>query len=129
MSKFRVILDANFLMTPELHGVDIFSEIERILNVNYELVVPSVVINELETLASKGNSTERSAAKVALGLANRAKKIETSGEADEEIIRLARGKNSIVGTNDTELRKRLREEGVPVIYLRQKSYLNLAGDV
>ncbi|KXB00550.1 hypothetical protein AKJ47_01060 [candidate division MSBL1 archaeon SCGC-AAA261G05] len=129
MSKFRVILDTNFLMTPELHGVDIFAELDRLLDIDYELTVPSAVINELKSLTSKGTTSERSAARVALELASRAKRIETKNSADKEILRLAREGKYIVGTNDEVLRKKLREEGIPVIYLRQKSHLALTGNI
>lgn len=129
MSKFRVILDTNLLMTPELHGVDIFSELDRLLVVDYELIVPSAVIDELESLTSKGTASERSAAGVALELASRAKRIETKNNADGEILRLAQEGKYIVGTNDEVLRRKLRGKGIPVIYLRQKSHLAISGTV
>lgn len=130
MTEFQVILDANFLMTPGLYGVDIFSELDRLLDVNYELIIPSAVIRELKYLASKGTASESSAARIALELSSRADIIETCECADEEILRLAKKEEGyIVCTNDKDLRDKLRANKVPVIYLRQRSYLALVGSV
>ncbi len=124
-----VILDANFLMIPELEGVDIFKEFDRILDVKYELIVPKVVIGELEHIRKTGNSSESTAASVALKMAEDLKKVESEKPADDEIVRLAKETYSAVGTNDKELKKRLRGSEIPVIYLRQKSYLDIDGNI
>jgi len=127
MKDLKIILDANFLLIPGEHGVDIYSEFERILDVKYELVIPEVVMGELEHLEKGGDSSERKAASIALDLFGDVKTIESKKPADEEIIRLADEINSAVGTNDRELKKQLRDRGVPVIYLRQKSHLCVDG--
>lgn len=49
--------------------------------------------------------------------------------ADESIVELAAAGNCAVGTTDAALRRRLRENGIPVVYLRQKSHLALEGSV
>ena len=58
-----IILDTNFLMVPAQYKVDIFSEIERICGFSYELVVPDVVVKELEKIAAgqKGKAAARMA--------------------------------------------------------------------
>lgn len=130
MKDLQVILDTNFLMIPGLYGVDIFSELDRILDRKYELILPEVVIGELEHLEEEGDSSERRAASVALDLASRTAEIPSQGPADEEIIRLAREEDEmVVGTNDSDLKKRVRNEGIPVIFLRQKSHLDISGTV
>ncbi len=129
MEDLRVILDANFLMIPEMHGVDIFSELERILDKKYELIVPEVVIGELKHLSREGSPSEKKAAKVALDLSGRARKVKSKKSGDEEIIRLAEKENCAVGTNDKNLKKRLKNKGIPVIYLRQKSHLDISSMV
>lgn len=130
MKDLQVILDTNFLMIPGLYGVDIFSELDRILDRKHEILVPEVVIGELEHLEEEGDSSERRAASLALDLASRTEEIPSQGPADEEIIRLARGDDRVVvGTNDSDLKKRVRNEGIPVIFLRQKSHLDISGTV
>lgn len=125
MEDLWVILDANFLMIPEIHGVDIFSELDRLLDRKYQLVVPEVVIGELEHIKKKGSAKERKAAQIALELSSRAKRVKSKGPADNEILKIARDRDCVVCTNDSDLRKSLKEKGIPVIFLRQKSHLDI----
>ncbi len=48
---------------------------------------------------------------------------------DDVILRVASENKLPVATNDSELRKKLRERGIPVIYLREKSKLEVEGAV
>ncbi|KXA89931.1 hypothetical protein AKJ37_02675 [candidate division MSBL1 archaeon SCGC-AAA259I09] len=127
MEELWVILDTNFLMVPETHGVDIFSEIDRILDKKYKLIVPEAVVKELKKLKEDGSSSERKAAGIALKLTDRAEKIKSQNPADEEILKLAKEKECVVGTNDSTLKKRLRDLQTPVIYLRQRTHLDIDG--
>ncbi|KXB06195.1 hypothetical protein AKJ53_01055 [candidate division MSBL1 archaeon SCGC-AAA382F02] len=130
MEDLWIILDANFLMIPESYGVDIFSELERIVDKKYEIVIPEVVIGELKNLEKQGTASEQKSAKIALELASRGKIVNSEKkEADEEIIRLAKEKDCLVGTNDSILKKRLQELGIPIIYLRQKSHLTSSREI
>ena len=129
MEDLAVILDTNFLLIPEVHGVDILSELERILNLKYELVIPEVVIGELRHIKKDGEPSEKKAASIALDLFDDVKIVESEKPADEEILRLASEMDSVVGTNDKNLKKQLRNRGIPVIYLRQKSHLCVDGIV
>lgn len=128
MEELWVITDTNFLMVPGLFGVDIFSELDRVLDRKYRLIVPEPVVEELNQLARR-KSDERSAARIALSLIQRGQVIKTRPPADDAILELAKGKGRVVGTNDVRLRRELRSRGVPVIYLRQKSHLAINGGV
>ncbi|MDF2956371.1 MAG: rRNA-processing protein FCF1 [Candidatus Alkanophagales archaeon MCA70_species_2] len=46
---------------------------------------------------------------------------------DEALIRLAKQRGAAVLTNDSKLRRKLLKEGVPVVYLREKSKLEERG--
>ena len=126
-----VIIDSNFLFIPLKFGVDIFSEFERLLGGFVRYVVPSPVIGELKLLKSCAKPSMEKKIEFALALSERCEKIEEtakSGETvDDVIIRLAKDWNCPVATNDTELRRRLRREGIAVIFLRQQSYLEVEG--
>ena len=50
----KVILDTNFFMVPEKFKIDVFGELDRIIDEKYELITIDSVINELEGL-SRGN--------------------------------------------------------------------------
>ncbi|MEW6222875.1 MAG: PIN domain-containing protein [Candidatus Hadarchaeota archaeon] len=127
--KLKVIADSSFLMIPGLFRVDIKRELERILELDYEIVVPQPVALELERISKEGAPKERATASIGLQLAKDGKVIEIGKIADEAIVELASRGNAVVATTDMALRKRLRAKGVPVIYLRQKSHLALDGEV
>jgi hypothetical protein len=54
--------------------------------------------------------------------------VESSASAvDDVIVEVAARWKTPVFTNDSQLRKRLRDISVPVIYVRQKSHLEIEG--
>lgn len=119
----KVIIDTNALMIPVQFNVDIFEELKRL---GYdEHLVPIAVINELDILIKKLKGADRTAAKVARAMAERCEVIEAKGHADDIILNLATNLAASVLTNDIGLRKRLEENDVPVICLRQKNRLEI----
>jgi rRNA-processing protein FCF1 len=129
--KLKVILDSNALFVPLQFRIDVFSELERLLNRRFELVLLSAVKRELEVLAEKGAPKMRRNACLALRFAERCRLVEVEAEAsalvDDVIAEAAREWGAAVFTNDKVLRKRLRDISVPVIYVRQKSRLEIDG--
>jgi rRNA-processing protein FCF1 len=117
----RILLDANSIVIPFQFGVDIFSEIKRLVPQKHELVTLSCIIKELENMGSLG--------KKGIGLIKK-KGVEiesVEGKADDEIVKISKEGDWIVLTNDYALKKRLREVNVPIIYLRDKSHLGIEG--
>ena len=127
----KVILDSNALFVPLQFKIDIFGELERVMNRNFDLVLLSAVKRELETLARKGSPKMRREAACALRLAEKCRLIEvdagSSVDVDDVIVKMAGEWKAVVFTNDEQLRKRLRDISVPVIYVRQKSRLEING--
>ena len=127
----KVIVDSNALFVPLKFKIDIFSELDRLLNRRFSLVLLSSVKRELETLAEKGSPKTRKNAAYALKLGEKCKyvKVENdeSSQVDDIIVDTAEKWKSPVFTNDVRLRKRLRDISVPVIYVRQKSRLEIDG--
>jgi len=117
----KIVLDTNALMAPVQLGVDIFSDLAK-LNF-YEFIVPSGVVRELELIESSGRGADQNAARVAVSLIDRCKIIETTGNVDNAILTLAARMGAAVLTNDAELKARLLDTGVSVVYVRQRSYL------
>ncbi len=117
----KIVLDTNALMVPVQLGVDIFSDLTT-LDFD-EFIVPSGVVRELERLASSGRGADQNAARVAVSLLDRCKIVETAGNVDDAILALAVRIGAAVLTNDAELKTRLLDTGVSVVYVRQRSYL------
>lgn len=145
--KKIVLLDTNFLLIPAQFRVDIFAELQRLCDFNYELAVLAAVVDELGGLASdnKVSAKDRRAAKLGLQLI-KAKGVKIVGvdkgasstsaligdrkvfkSTDKAILDFAaQGKGSVVvATQDRLLREKLKSAGVAVIVLREKQYLTL----
>jgi uncharacterized protein len=127
----KVILDSNALFVPLELKIDIFAEVERLVNRRVELVLLSPVKRELEHLAAKNSPKTRRQAAYALRLAEKCKYVAVDEDkrvlTDDVIFKLAQAWGSPVFTNDRQLRMRLRDISVPVIYVRQKSRLEIDG--
>lgn len=128
-----VILDTNFLFVPIRFSVDIFEELRRLLGEPLRCVVPRPVIDELRLLKVDAGTALTREVDFALRLAERCEIAEGDLEAgevvDDHILRLAVSTGYPVATNDSELRRRLKGERVPVVYLRQRAYLEIDGFV
>jgi len=125
-------------MIPAKYTLNLFAEIERVLNNNFSAIVLSPILDELALIEKKGSPKERQTAKLAIKFAKAKCKILPSELApnetvDDLILRIAREREYIVATNDKELKKRLRARtpdapiGVPVLYLRARSHIEING--
>ena len=120
----RIILDTNFLTVPYQFNIDIFEEIDRVVVGEYELTTLDCVVKELKKL-KKSRGKAAASAKVALLLIKEKNvKVIKTGEknVDIKIYRMA-DENTIVATNDRDLRRKLKNKNVKVLYLRSKKYI------
>jgi len=131
--ELKVILDSNFLFIPSQFKVDIFEELSKLLNRRFDPVLLSPTYGELLEIAEKGSPKMRQQASLALKFAEKCHVVRVEKGLkethDDVIVRVAAEWRSPVATNDRELRKRLRNLGVPVIFLRQRRRLELEGEV
>jgi len=127
----KVILDSNALFVPLQFKIDIFDCLKPLLERNFELILLSPIKRELESLAKKGSPKIRKNASYALKLAEKCKYVEVDAPesmlTDDIIVKIAGEWKTPVFTNDRQLKKRLRDISVPVIYVRQKSRLEIDG--
>lgn len=125
----KILCDTNFLLIPLRFGVDVFAETEEALNDLTKLYVSSRVIDEIKLLKTDAKPNFEKELLFALKMIEQCEVIEDTSETlvDDSLIELARKNNMVIGTTDSELRKKARIEGVKVIYLRQKRYLVLDG--
>ncbi len=129
----KVVLDTNMLMLPIQLNINITAELDKLLELKYEIVVPEGVIDELKKLLNISNPKTRRIAKFALELAKKFKIIplrpKVGESTDQLLVQLAKKKDYIICTCDNKLRRKIREVGAPVIFLRQMSHLVIEGEI
>jgi len=129
----KVILDSNFLFVPSQFKIDIFEGMMNLLNQKYEPILLTTTLHELQRMAQKGPPKLRKQVYIALKLAEKCQLVNAERREEETnddvIVRIAAQWKCPVATNDAELKRRLRDISIPVIYMRQKSLLELEGSV
>jgi len=126
-----VVLDTNFLLIPIRFGVDVRAELGRVVEASFVLTVTPAVLEELRRLEDKVKASEAKDIRFALDFASQMKVIDDilaeGEEVDDQLLRLAVERGYIVATTDGGLRRRLREKGLPVVFLRQTRHLAIEG--
>ena len=130
MESKEVVIDTNFFMIPFQFNVDIINELEKSLP-SYKLTTPIFVINELKGLTKNTKGKTRLNANLALKLANSSKveikdiSLMENETVDDALLRVS----EVLATNDIELKKRAKDNGITVVYLRQKKYIVIEGKI
>ena len=110
--------------------VDIVMELQNLLPSYYDLIVPSVVIDELTTLKKKSKGKNKLAASIAYTIANKEPfnivNIKKTDHVDNLLLKFCND-TDVLCTNDKILRKRARKKNITVVYLRQHRYLEVDG--
>jgi rRNA-processing protein FCF1 len=129
----KIILDSNAFFVPLRFKINIFEELKTLLNRNVEFILLSPIWRELKNFAEKGSPKVQKEASYALKIAEKCMLVTLNesftGSPDDIIVQMAYEWKCPVFTNDKELRKRLRNINVPVIYVRQKSRLEIDGRI
>ena len=123
----KIIIDTNFLMIPYKFRVDIFSEFDRVCNFNYKLFIFEQSIYEVKGIIKKQTGKDKKAAQFALKLI-KLKNIGIIKSEQKDVDSLISNnltKDTVVATQDINLKKELLRKGASVIILRQRKYLNL----
>ena len=125
----KILCDTNFLLVPLRFGVDIFYEAPNALNDIVDFYVSSRVLDEISLLRKDAKPSFDKELLFAQKMAEQCKVIEDHSDSlvDDSLIQLAKKHGFAIGTTDSELRKKAREQGVKVVYLRQRRYLVLDG--
>lgn len=122
--KYRVVVDTNILLQSVRNNIDLFEKLADVLVAKFEIIVPEVVVKELENLRSKGRSVERREAELVLKtVINKSKIVPVSkqySKVDDALLSVAIDYNAILLTNDKELRRRARLLRIPTARLNIK---------
>lgn len=114
----KILLDTNFLLLPFESKLNLFNDIELLINEPHSFFTTKSVKLELERLACQKNRKAVAAKSALAFLLPRLTILEDTGFADDSLLSLAKAEKFIVCTNDEALRSQLRFEKIPTIILR-----------
>lgn len=128
----KIILDSNFLLVPLQYGVDVYSELNRLL-INepiYELATIDSVIAELDKLTAAGNSSAGKAAELAklknvkeyTSVKATSRGLSGLSNTDNKILSFAKA-GDVICTLDGGLKSAAKSKGIRVITLRTGGHL------
>jgi len=119
-------------MIPAQFKVDIFEEIKRLCNFQYELFVLEESLKELEKIMSEQKGKDKEASKLTRSIINQKIKQKSLNitsfskdiTVDDILVELVNS-DTIVATQDKELKKRIQDKGGKLIVLRNKTHLEI----
>jgi hypothetical protein len=121
-----IIFDTNFLFVPFEFTIDIISNIEHLVGKNYSFYIYEGTLSELKNIEKKKDKNKKFLPLITTMLSRYQFKIITSNQEyiDDQILENA-DKGVLIATNDKELRQKLWKIPCKVLYMRQKSYLEI----
>ena len=124
-----ILFDTNFLL-PFPKNINLEKELDRVFP-GGKIVILDFILDELIGLAKEKSSIGRSA-KLYLQLAQKGTNMVSDAEGptvDDRLVAAAQALKAIIATNDKELRKKAKQKGVPVIFVRGYSHFELEGQI
>jgi len=121
----KVLPDTSFLVSCVEFKIDWEKELSRLLDERFQIKILDKVMKEIDVVMEKGGKQGRYA-KLAKEIIKKRKyktKKTTSGHTDDILLGLA--DEYLIATQDTGLRKRIKEGEKHHIVIRQKKYLKL----
>lgn len=110
--------------------VDVVQQLTNLLPSYYEIIVPSIILDELDILKRKVKGKDKIAANIAKQIAQKEPfkiyDIKKTKHVDTMLLELCT-LDDILCTNDRTLRQKARQNHITVIYLRQHRYLAVDG--
>ncbi|MFX0104308.1 MAG: PIN domain-containing protein [Candidatus Hodarchaeota archaeon] len=137
-----IVIDSNFILLPFQFKIDFFNEIRLKIEGKLKFIIFQQVLNELESkrkrdpkatdfarfLDSGLSYLERNKDAYNIEILENCK--ENNETTDDFLIRMLKdlkkeSQNVYLATNDSDLRKKVKKEGISIIFLRQKKYLSI----
>ncbi|MHA1986660.1 MAG: type II toxin-antitoxin system VapC family toxin [Promethearchaeota archaeon] len=137
-----IVIDSNFILLPFQFRVDYLNEIRMKLDGKLKFIIFRQILKELDAKKKRESKATKFQRQLKSGLlyleSNKEnfsiefidKFKENNETTDDFLIRKLitlkeESRNIFLATNDSELRKRVRDLGLSTIYLRQKKYISI----
>ena len=118
----KIIFDTNFGIIPFQFNVDIYAELDKIINGKYEIIFPEFCLKELKKLKF-GDAALELMGKKGVKVVD----IPFSKNIDDSIIKFAEKESIIIATQDKEMKEKALKKNLAVITLRNKQFLTKLG--
>jgi rRNA-processing protein FCF1 len=123
----NILLDTNFLLLSFQFKIDLRTEFNKLIDKKYNLILLEEVYEELMAINKKVRGRKKQETQAAIIYYKSKEKIndfekKENESVDDFLIRIAKEHDYIVATNDKRLKRRLKNQGINFIYLRQKSH-------
>ena len=132
--ELQIVLDTNIPILIMESKFNLQSELERLVPQKHTIVFLSCCIDELNLIAKKTPKLAKQTT-FALKYLERFQTIDYNPQniryVDDKVIQYAIENRPlcVVVTNDRELRHKLRNNEIPVIFIRTRSHLELLGTI
>lgn len=129
-SKDLIFLDTNFLMAiAQMQGINFSHELDRVIPGNRQLIVLTPILAELKKLHREGSPKVKKESQLAIEYVQKYCSKEESEYTHKNIdfILLDNGekRKGIIATNDRKLKRLAQKKGIRILYIRNKSFLEL----
>ena len=129
----QIIIDSNILLLTAEGQFNLHAEIERLVPQKHRLIFLASCVEELDLVAKKSRKLA-SSVKLAKEIGSKLEIIDDNNTSqkfvDDKILEYAiANQPCVVATNDKELKRKVRKQQIPVIFVKTKSHLELLGTV
>ena len=111
-----ILIDTNFLVEIIKNRINLFSELERVCDFNFEVKVLNKTLLELEKINLKESKTALSLIKKKIKVI----KTESDKIVDDILLEIA-DENTVVATQDKLLKQKLKQKSIKTLIIRQKN--------
>ncbi len=114
----KIIIDTNAWMAIDEFKIDVFSELSKVCDFPFKLIITEGIIKELNKIIQEQKGKYKRSAKLALDIINKKKikKIASTLDVDTELAKLSK-QGYLILTQDIGLKRRLTK---PYLTIRQK---------
>jgi len=126
-SEKIVILDSSGILMIFEYSIQIKDQLLGLIG-KHKIVIPITIKKELEKLSIKGKGKTKINARAALEYIKQYDILDFQErmKADDSLLVTAKKVNGLILTNDSELRRRAKKEGIKTVFLRGRQRLAIS---
>ena len=121
----KILPDTSFLVSCIEFKIDWEKEFERVLDENFKIIILENVFSEVEKIIKKGGKKGKQAKLVKMIILTKKYSKKKGKEKHTDDILMELSDKFLIITQDSELKKRVKDKGNPVGYIRQKKYVKI----